>query len=269
MTAIDNIESLLRAMWTDYSSQNPQAKQIYDLFVSKGNKVINDHIALRTYNDPRVGVDALSQSFLASGYIEKGEYQFEEKKLFAMHFEHPNPLMPKVCISELKLEEFSQDFRDIVDSLLDQMPTDHAMRFDFANSGRPWKVSFADYEKLRAESEYGAWMAAFGFCSNHFTVSVNHLETPKTLIELNELVKSSGFALNDSGGEIKGSPEVYLEQSSTLADRVEVEFSDGTQTIPSCYYEFALRHELPSGELYQGFVSSSADKIFESTDTQE
>ena len=36
--------------------------------------------------------------------------------------------------------------------------------------------------------------------------------------------------------------------------------------VPSCYYEFARRYPLPSGELFQGFVPASADKIFESTD---
>ena len=36
--------------------------------------------------------------------------------------------------------------------------------------------------------------------------------------------------------------------------------------IPSCYYEFARRYPLPSGEVFQGFVPESADTIFESTD---
>lgn len=265
MTSINNLESLLDSMWNDYSAQNPQAKKIHDLFVSKGNQVINDHIALRTYNDKRVGIDVLSQSFLASDYVEKGEYHFEEKKLYAKHFEHPELTKPKVFISELKLEEFSDEFQGIVKDLVDQIPEGTTTKFDFANCGRPWSVSFETYEKLRQESEYGAWMAAFGFRSNHFTVSVNHLESPNTLQELNEMIKESGFKLNDSGGEIKGSPAVFLEQSSTLADHVDVNFTDGVQTIPACYYEFARRYVMPSGELYQGFVAKSADKIFEST----
>ena len=53
---------------------------------------------------------------------------------------------------------------------------------------------------------------------------------------------------------VKGTPADRLEQSSTLADAIEVEFSDRTAKIPSCYYEFARRYPLPSGELFQGFV---------------
>ena len=63
---------------------------------------------------------------------------------------------------------------------------------------------------------------------------------------------------------------MLLEQSSTIADRVPWRFADGSvREIPSCYYEFALRHPDPdTGELYQGFVAASADRIFESTDTR-
>jgi len=46
-----------------------------------------------------------------------------------------------------------------------------------------------------------------------------------------------------------------------------VQFTDGKKEIPSCYFEFAKRYLLDSGELYQGFIAKSADKIFESTNT--
>jgi len=65
---------------------------------------------------------------------------------------------------------------------------------------------------------------------------------------------------------VKGTPEKLLEQSSTLADRVEVMFQEGKFTVPSCYYEFAKRYEGADGKLFSGFVAGSADKIFESTD---
>lgn len=104
-------------------------------------------------------------------------------------------------------------------------------------------------------------MAAFGYCANHFTVSVNQLPGYKTLEQVNQKLKDNGFKLNTSGGEIKGSPEVYLEQSSTMADRHPVEFSDKTVEIPSCFYEFAKRYEIEDGKLYTGFVAASADKI--------
>ncbi len=71
--------------------------------------------------------------------------------------------------------------------------------------------------------------------------------------------------MNSAGGEIKGDETVKLEQSSILADKAPVQFSDVTLEIPSCFYEFAKRYPSADGKLYTGFVAASADKIFEST----
>ena len=97
---------------------------------------------------------------------------------------------------------------------------------------------------------------------------INKLKKFKEIKDLNHFLKENGFELNTSGGEIKGGKEVCLEQSSTKADSIEVDFSDGKMIIPSCYFEFAKRYPQSNGELYQGFVAKSADKIFESTNQQ-
>lgn len=265
MSNITNIQALFGQMWKDYVQTNPDAQKIHDLFVKRGDNVLNDHIALRTFNLPEVGIDVCAKAFLESGYVEKGDYHFEEKKLYAKHYEHPNKEMPKIFISELLVEKFDSEVQGIIEELVSQVTSDMAERFDFVVMGRPWKCSVETYNKLKEKSEYASWLAAFGYRPNHFTVFINALESFKGITELNDFVKSCGFKLNDAGGEIKGSREVYLEQSSTLASTVDWKFDDGELRIPACYYEFAKRYPLESGELYQGFVAKSADKIFEST----
>ena len=94
------------------------------------------------------------------------------------------------------------------------------------------------------------------------------MSTFPDLEALDAFLVEHGFPLNTSGGMVKGSQAERLEQSSTLADAIEVAFSDTTAKIPSCYYEFARRYPLPTGELFHGFVPASADKIFESTDAR-
>jgi hypothetical protein len=126
-------------------------------------------------------------------------------------------------------------------------------------------LSYNTYSKLREESEYAAWFYVFGFRANHFTVSINSLKKYDNIVKVNELLKKNGFALNTSGGEIKGTPADMLQQSSTIADTVMVDFLEGSFEIPSCYYEFAQRYPDTNGRLYNGFVAKSADKIFEST----
>lgn len=260
------IDSLLNAMWEDYLTLNPDARKIHDLFAGLNDGVvINDHIALRTFNNDKVGLDRIARPFLEAGYQPKGDYRFDTKKLTARHFEHSDPELPKVFISELRVEELSEEARVTINGLIDQVDVRDLDKDIFCYSGRHWDISFTTYSQLLNESEYAAWVSAFGYRPNHFTVSVNHLQSHDNLETLNQLLLDEGFSLNDSGGLIKGSPDVFLEQSSTMANRVAVDFSDRTVEIPGCFYEFALRYPLPDGTLYQGFVAASADRIFEST----
>lgn len=259
----EQLNNLFDKMWKDYVATNPDAQKIHDVFASRGDTVINDHIALRTFDLDRVNVDIIAKPFLAAGYVEKGDYDFEEKKLYAKHFEHPD--YPTVFISQLLTKNFSDQAQAIIKKLVDQVTDEQLADFNFSTMGRPWDCSSEDYETLMKESAYAAWVAAFGYRPNHFTVFINKLDSIETIEELNEVVKSAGYELNSSGGEIKGSKEVCLEQSSTIANNVDVTFSDKTMNIPSTYYEFAKRYPLEDGSLYQGFVAKSADKIFEST----
>lgn len=254
-------------LWEGYTSQNPSTKKIYNLFTAEGESVINDHIAFRTFRHPAIGVDKLSQLFLKNGYRYMGDYHFEAKKLYAKHFEHTTDHeAPRVFISELLTSEFSPFLQETVKKWIDQIP-ETILGSDDLNyagnvSGAP---SFGVYEKLRIESEYAAWLYVNGFCANHFTVSVNHLKKYDSIQEVNTFLKANGFLLNDAGGEIQGTPEELLEQSSIRAGMVRFMFTEGEKEIPGCYYEFARRYPDSDGKLYSGFIAKSADKIFEST----
>jgi hypothetical protein len=172
----------------------------------------------------------LSEPFIEAGYKYGGDYHFPEKKLYAKHYMHSDPSFPKIFISELKLEEFSADLQKTVKSLVDQIPAGMETSFDFSSAGRPWKLTTKVYNDLLKESDYAAWVAAFGYRPNHFTVFINELKKFSDIRVLNDYLKENGFKLNASGGEVKGSKEVCLEQSSTLANNIEVTFDDGKLT---------------------------------------
>lgn len=261
-----NLEQLLETMWTDYCKMNPQASSIFKI-LSEKNTVLNDHIALRTFNHSKLGIKSLACFFEAYGYQDCGEYFFKEKKLYAKHYENKiNPSMPKIFISELELEKMSPFVQKTLLDIIEQIPLEKTKSETFIYSGTHWKTNSDVYLKLAQESEYASWVYAFGFRPNHFTVSINHLTQFSQITDLNTFIKSLGYKLNNSGGEIKGTPEELLEQSSTMANEIPVHFSNGVHLdIPACYYEFAKRYPLTTGELYQGFIAKSADKIFEST----
>lgn len=261
------VEQFFENLWQDYIKLTPSAAKVHEV-LGEGREIINDHVAFRTFNIAPVRLATLAEHFEAMGYVANGDYNFEAKKLVAKHYEHENPDLPKIFISELLVEEFSQELQDIVHKMVDQVDPGAVKQPDFLYSGTHWQVTGDEYDRLLEESEYAAWMSAFGFRANHFTVSVNALPGYKSLEQVNQKLKDVGFRLNTSGGEIKGSPEVYLEQSSTMADRAEVQFADGPKEIPSCFYEFAKRYEIAPNKLYTGFVAASADKIFESTNAK-
>ena len=261
-------EEIFKKLWKQYAGENPSVAKIHQLFLQKGEEVVNDHVAFRTFNDPRVGIEVIARPFLEAGYVQKGDYKFEVKKLRARHYELPGqPKSPRVFISELLLEEFSTELQGTIKAQLDSLPEDLLESPELIFKGRIFDpIAYETYKQLRSESEYAAWLYVYGFRANHFTVSINYLKHFDGIAEVNDFLKQQGYLLNSSGGEIKGNPGELLEQSSTLADKVEVSFKEGKQVIPSCYYEFAKRYKNKEGQLFNGFVPGSADKIFESTD---
>lgn len=261
------IDQMFEKLWNDYTTLNPSVAEVYKVFTDKGEKVFNDHVAFRTYNHPKIGLKKVAQFFTDNGYTKKGDYSFKVKKLYAEHFEHKDPTKPKIFVSELLVEQFSPALQKKVNELVEQVTPQFTAQENFCVSGKPWSVSFSEYQKLLEESEYAAWMAAFGFRANHFTVLVNSLKKLTTLEAVNDAILTAGFKLNTSGGVIKGTEEIGLRQSSTLAEPIAVKFTDSIQKIPGCYYEFAQRFKV-NGELYGGFVEQSADKIFESTNVK-
>ena len=271
MSASKNLElkALLSHLWNDYATMTPQADDIRHLLQERGeSSLVNDHIAIRTFNLEPIGLATLSEPFLELGYTLTGEYHFEEKNLYARSYSHPSGEFPRIFISELLTEQLSESAQKIIAGIVARLPDQiTAKQLLFVQSFWP-VIDAEDYDALLEESEYAGWMSAFGIRANHFTISVNNLKTFGNLQSLNGFLESRGYQLNGGAHKVQGSPEQFLEQSSTLASTVEHTFEgDETRTIPSCYYEFALRYPVPgSWCIYDGFQAKNADKIFESTD---
>jgi len=61
-------QDIFNRLWNDYINLNPSAKHIYDLLVHEGEVIENDHIAFRTFNDPGINIEVLSQVFIKAGF---------------------------------------------------------------------------------------------------------------------------------------------------------------------------------------------------------
>lgn len=259
MSALTNFYEQL---WQQYTEISPQALAIHHLFENEGETLVNDHVAFRTFSNSNICIDQLEPSILSLGYRYLESYHFKVKKLDARCYVHPD-FLTKIFISELLWHQLSNASQVIIHPLINQIK---AIKYPL-NAGRIWLMpSYQEYLTLLAESEYAAWLSVWGLRANHFTLFVNHLKKYSEISQVVSLLKHHGYNLNTNGGEIKGAKADLLMQSSTLADRRKVLFSDaGEREVSTCYYEFAQRFEQKDGLLYQGFVPESADKIFEST----
>lgn len=262
------VEAFFAALWADYVEMTPSARRIHGLFAADNPRLANDHVAFRTFDRAPIELERLERHLLALGYRRFEPYTFPDKKLDAWGYLPPAPDQPRVFLSCLRTRALSPEAQSIVARLCSEIDPARVEQPSIFHAGVLWSMpSWDEYRLLREESEYAAWLAAIGLRANHFTISVNSLDEPTTVEGVVSRVEAAGFAINAAGGKLKGSPAVYLEQAATLADRIPVRFGDGGEhEIPSCYYEFARRYPGPGGEIYQGFVAASADRIFESTD---
>lgn len=248
----------------------------------------SDHIALRSFGVPGLGIASVERFLRAAAYERRDDYRFEAKRLDATWFAPPTPGLPRVFVSEIRVGDLNARARTIVDSYADAAASEAARSYDARDADSidaflrrtPWPIPTYDaYRTLLDESEYAAWVLAFGYTLNHQTFSVHTLCNGFDRLEpLVALLARSGHLLAESGGHIKTSPDGLLRQSSTRADDVAFRFACGrTERIAGSYVEFAERGILAAyrslaPELVRdehrrdGFERANADRIFESTD---
>jgi hypothetical protein len=195
--------------------------------------------------------------------------------------------MPRIFISELKVEELSKKSKEIIYKYTNQVKKDQVDELNLNNvnevinflSKPLWTLpSLNDFKNLLKESEYASWVIYNRYYLNHYTISVHELnEGYNTLKKFNEFLEKLDIKLNNSGGVIKKSKDGLLLQSSTIANKVKAKFiNNETSLISGSYVEFAERKILPefkniainnitTKHRRDGFEASNADKIFEST----
>lgn len=285
------INLVLESLFETYSKRVPDVTKITEAMVSNNivsnqSEIINDHIAFRTMGVKHLGIKSFEKIFLKHGYKKRDFYSFKEKKLNAYWYSHSKKNMPRIFISELKVDELSKDAQKIIKQYTNQVKNDPVDNIDLNNSDEIinfltnplWTLpSLFHYNELLKETEYGSWVIYNRYYLNHYTISVHELkEKYNTLEDFNKFLNSIGVKLNDSGGVIKESKDGFLLQSSSVANKVNAHFKEGMSLISGSYVEFAERKILPefmnldlnkinSSHRRDGFETSNADKIFEST----
>lgn len=296
-------KEVFKNLWSHYYQMVPYASEIEQSFRSRKDSWIEDHVAFRTLPGENTGMHILQEIFSILGYKRRDDYHFEEKKLRAFWMS-PNDtdspsdeVSPKIFISELLSDSFSQPFQEALSNIandvvcspipflkklvLDVEKAKEGAKEELVLSisqiltqGPSWaRPTLRLYELLRKESDYACWTYLFGHQINHFTVSVHLIDSFSSIEELGVFIEQNlKIPMNHSGGMVKGTPDVCLEQIATMAAKCPYQFQDGVRAISYGFVEFAKRYPLAGKtddgawhSYYQGFVSANADKIFEST----
>ena len=70
-------------IWNQYIQVTPQAKRIQVLFHARGEHVVNDHVAFRTFDIEGFDLDRATELLAAIGYESFDHYTFPDKHLRA------------------------------------------------------------------------------------------------------------------------------------------------------------------------------------------
>ncbi len=300
MDICPGLDQTLHGLMRRYRERVPDVERIISALIkrqviSSPEEIANDHVAFRTIGVDHLGVASLEKIFLAYGYTRRDKYRFDAKKLDAYWYAPPEDHYPRIFISELCVDELSDEAQQIIRGYtqrvqsdpVDQIALEKWQQVDRFLHSSLWELLTWDhYQRLLAESEYAAWALYNRYYLNHFTISVHDLcDSYNTIDSFNEFLESIGVKLNNSGGKVKISPDGLLKQSSTVAQVIESEFRVGKDQIEKhpisgSYVEFAERlplaehANLPKTEITRshrrdGFEAGNADRIFESTYTSQ
>ncbi|WP_439183351.1 DUF1338 domain-containing protein [Carboxylicivirga taeanensis] len=289
---MDTLNQILEGLMTRYQQRVSDVKKITQALKERGiiqelSDIENDHIAFRTIGVPQLGIQSLEKIFLHHGYQPRDDYYFEQKKIDARWYAPPEDRLPRIFISELRVDDFPSSIQKLIHSFTDEVKSDPVDDLDLNDAAKVdeflhsplWRTpSWNEFNTLAEVSEYASWTIYNKYYLNHFTISVHNLPEPfNTLEEFNKLLLHIGINLNNAGGLIKVSRDGLLKQSSSVSQMIDATFAGNEiHKISGSYVEFAERKILPEfthlpadkiGRAHrrEGFETANADKIFEST----
>jgi len=303
-TAKEITSELFERLWKHYIKRVPYAKTYVDLVTQKGGKVVNDHIAFRTFNthtgEQPEGIRAIKHILNCLEYKPVSNYKFTKKKLCAVHFEHPDEMFPKIFVSQLEVDQLPEWAKKIIH---DRVKNTHYLLSDrsiellniLKESGsipteaaeflvenlvhyfrRPWDIPKKESVlKLNDVSQYGAWVLLHGNSVNHFTAFINYQDV-KEWPDLETTCKALAEAGVPMKETIEGEKGSKLQQSSTQAvkEEVNVRGEDGIEKIvwTYAYYELVERGYITENgkqKLFSGFLGDQARHLFDMTQTHD
>jgi hypothetical protein len=304
-SSVKLLKGLIGNLWQQYIHRVPYARIYAEMVESKGGNVVHDHIAFRSFNtstgEQPDGIQAFGHLLERFNYIKAGKYKFPKMMVTAVHYEHPDPMVPRIFVSQLEVDQLPEWARLIIRQRVGDahyLISDQAIELlnILGDQGfitneaaeilleeltgyfrRPWKMPVKDdLLKINDISQYAAWLLIHGNAVNHFASSVNAQYVPEW-----PDIEATCRALKDAGipmkCDIEGEKGSILRQAATHAVKeiVRLRGSGGIMEEIEwtyAYFELAERGYFISSEgekLYSGFLTDQASQLFRMTETRD
>lgn len=304
-TSIKLMKGLVENLWQQYLRRVSYARTYSDMVTARGGKVVHDHIAFRTFNtntgEQPSGIRAFGHLLEILNYRKAGKYKFPKMMASAAHYEHPDPLLPKIFVSQLEVAELPEWAQHIIRSSVAETPylmSDEAIELmnilgdngSITNEAaeilieeitgylrRPWKLPMReDLLKINDISQYAAWTLLHGNSVNHFAAFIN-LQNVSDWPDIEATCRAMAAAGIPMKDQMEGEKGSILRQSATQAVKEIISFrgeNDEIEDMPwtYAYYEFTERGYVISDEgekLFTGFIADQATHLFKMTETRE
>lgn len=292
------LAALFDRLWDRYRERVNWVREYERVVQAAGATFVNDHIAFRTIGSqtPSAGIHTLGRIFESLGYKAAGCYQFPDKHLSSIHFQHANGNFPKLFVSELQTWRLSPATRAIIErtvrshrppvssevlSELVALETTPARDLTALLNAvvreieeLPWEIpSKMDVAAVNKESQFAAWVMVHGYNVNHFTSLINSHQV-ESLADIEQTIDALRAAGIPMKSEIEGARGTKLRQTATEAAVIDVPVIDGgvrtTTPWTYAYFELAERGDVTDPETgrrgrFEGFLGPQATNLFEMT----
>lgn len=289
-------------LWRHYKTQSPHAQLLEGELIRRGETPVLDHYAIITAPSIYCSMESLAEIFASIGYCLQGrDYLPEKQNDFLWMAEEDAQtnaacdVLPQVVLADFRLHELPESTQTIlkkyrhhgnpnaishIKKLAEQVKKGDAEAATTLTTTlatyltqRDWPLpSKEDLLKISESNELLAWTLLFGRCPNHFTISVHLLKGFKSLEDFNQfMINDLKLPLNSTGGVIKGSPSIGIEQSSTLGAKITTQTIDELIEIANSFIEFVWRYPKNANQpgtqwhdYFTGFIANNANKVIES-----
>lgn len=298
-TIADTRQIIINQLWQTYVNSVMYVKQICALF---NNNIKLDHFAIIDLPGSCSGIPFLKQIFTLLGFVEAGSGYLPEKQNDFIWLREEQcedkiaqDVLPQIVIADFRLYELPLTVRNVIDKYvkyLNPLPlADMSHYIKTINNGdnlaqqslittvlnqfntQKWPIpTLKDYQTVKEANELMAWVLVFGRQPNHFGLSIHYLSQFNNLKQFNQCLKNElNTPFNTCGSEIKGNPQLGIEQSSTADHLISIKLEDGILEIPSPFVEFVWRFPKVNNQkpiywkdYYSDFYAPNANRVIES-----